>query len=124
MDEAAQLLVGEHDFASFCKVASARKLHEDGRSTSRYLRKVHVTHDVELGEPIVALDVTGNAFLHNMVRIITDTLVEVGRGHHDPAWVAEVLAACDRTAAAQTAPPEGLTFVDVRYPEGLLAAWE
>ena len=124
MDEAAQLLVGEHDFASFCKVSSARKLHEDGRSTSRNLSVVHVSRDVELGEPIVALDVVGNAFLHNMVRIITGTLVDVGRGFHEPSWVGEVLAACERTAAGQTAPPEGLTFMNVRYPEGLLEPWE
>lgn len=124
MDEAAQLLVGEHDFTSFCKVASGRKLLEDGRSLSRCLDVVHVSHDVEVGEPIVALDVRGNAFLHNMVRIICGTLVEVGRGLREPAWVGEVLAAKDRTAAGQTAPPEGLTFVDVRYPAGLLEPWE
>ena len=123
MDEAAQLLVGEHDFTSFCKVASARKLHEDGRSTSRNLRKVHVSRAEELGEPIVALDICGNAFLHNMVRIIMGTLVEVGRGFYEPSWVGEVLAACERTAAGQTAPPEGLTFMGVRYPEGLLEPW-
>ena len=123
MDEAAQLLVGEHDFESFCKVSSARKLHEDGRSTSRNLSTVHVSRDVELGEPVVALDVVGNAFLHNMVRIITGTLVEVGRGFHEPSWVGEALAACERTAAGQTAPPEGLTFMSVRYPEGLLEPW-
>ena len=124
MDEAAQLLVGEHDFLSFCKVSSARMMQEAGRSTSRCLTSVRVTHDVELGEPIVAIDVEGNAFLHNMVRIITGTLVEVGRGHREPAWVGEVLAARNRTAAGQTAPPEGLTFAGVDYPEGLLALWE
>ena len=123
MDEAAQLLEGEHDFASFCKVASARKLREDGRSTSRNLRVVHVSRAEELGEPIVALDICGNAFLHNMVRIIMGTLVEVGRGFHEPSWVGEVLAACERTAAGQTAPPEGLTFMGVRYPAGLLEPW-
>ena len=124
MDEAAQLLVGEHDFTSFCKVSSARKLREDGRSLSRNLSHVRVTATEELGEPVVAIDVTGNAFLHNMVRIMTGTLVEVGRGHHEPAWVTEVLDARDRTAAAQTAPPEGLTFVNVSYPSGLLTTWE
>ena len=124
MDEAAQLLVGEHDFTSFCKVSSARMLQEAGRSLSRNLSSVHVTRDVELGEPIVAVDVEGNAFLHNMVRIIVGTLVEVGRGQRDPQWVGEVLAARERTAAGQTAPPEGLTFMHVAYPEGLLRAWE
>ena len=124
MDEAARQLVGEHDFTSFCKVSSARMLEEAGRSLSRNLQSVHVSRDIELGEPIVAIDVVGNAFLHNMVRILTGTLVEVGRGQRDPRWVGEVLAARDRTAAGQTAPPEGLTFVAVRYPEGLLRPWE
>lgn len=124
MNEAASMLVGEHDFASFCKVSSARMLLEDGRSTSRFLEHVQVSNDAEMGEPVVAIDVRGNAFLHNMVRIMTGTLVEVGRGHRPPAWVAEVLAAKDRTAAGMTAPPEGLTFVGVSYPAGLLRTWD
>lgn len=124
MAEAAAHLVGEHDFTSFCKVSSARMLQEAGRSTSRYLSRVQVSRSCELGEPIVAIDVEGNAFLHNMVRIMVGTLVEVGRGNRPPAWVADVLAAKERTAAGQTAPPEGLTFMSVDYPDGLLRAWE
>lgn len=124
MNEAAQLLVGEHDFTSFCKVTSARMLKEQGRSTSRNVMSLLVTREQEMGEPVIAIDITGNAFLHNMVRIITGTLVEVGREHRDPAWVGEVLAAQNRTAAAQTAPPEGLTFTNVSYPDGLLSVWE
>lgn len=123
MDAAAAHLLGEHDFTSFCKVSSARMLQEAGRSLSRCLSQAHVSRDREMGESIVAIDIEGNAFLHNMVRIITGTLVEVGRGHRSPEWVAEVLAARDRTAAGQTAPPEGLTFVGVDYSEGLLTAW-
>jgi tRNA pseudouridine38-40 synthase len=124
LSEAAAHLVGEHDFTSFCKVSSARMLQEDGRSLSRNLQTVRVSATEELGEPIVAIDVTGNAFLHNMVRIITGTLVEVGRGHKDPAWMREVLDAKDRRAAGQTAPPEGLTFTNVSYPAGTLAPWQ
>jgi tRNA pseudouridine38-40 synthase len=124
MNEAAQLLVGEHDFTSFCKVTSARMLKEQGRSTSRNVMSLSVTREQEMGEQVTAIDITGNAFLHNMVRIITGTLVEVGREHRDPAWVGEVLAAQNRTAAAQTAPPEGLTFTNVSYPDGLLSVWE
>lgn len=124
MNEAAAYLVGEHDFTSFCKVSSARMLKEDGRSLRRNLQTVRVSAAEELGEPLVAIDVEGNAFLHNMVRIITGTLVEVGRSHREPSWVAEVLAARDRTAAGQTAPPQGLTFTGVDYPAGLLEPWE
>ncbi len=124
MNKAAVQLVGEHDFASFCKVSSARMLQEAGRSTSRYLSRVHVSNECELGEPIVAIDVEGNAFLHNMVRIMVGTLVEVGCGNRPAKWVSEVLAAKDRTAAGQTAPPEGLAFIGVDYPEGLLRPWD
>lgn len=123
MNEAAAYLVGEHDFESFCKVSSARMLHESGRSTSRYLSSVNVSCVTEVGEPLVAIDVEGNAFLHNMVRIMTGTLVDVGRGFHDPAWVEQVLEAKDRKAAGMTAPPEGLTFVGVDYPDGMLQTW-
>ncbi len=119
MDEAAQALVGEHDFKSFCKASSA-----EGKPTCRNVRSLRVRRMEEAGEELVALDVTGNAFLHNMVRTIAGTLVEVGRGHRDAAWVARALEARDRSAAGPCAPAKGLTFVGVDYPEGSLAPWE
>lgn len=119
MDGAARALEGEHDFKSFCKAVSA-----EGKPTHRYLERVHVHEEQECGERIVCVDVKGNAFLHSMVRTITGTLVEVGRGHHDAAWVAAALSACDRKAAGPCAPAKGLTFVGVDYPEGLLEPWE
>lgn len=119
MNEAAQALVGEHDFKSFCKAISA-----EGKPTRRYLERVQVSEQEECGEQIVCIDVVGNAFLHSMVRTIAGTLVEVGRGHRDSAWVAEVLAACDRKAAGPCAPAKGLTFTAVTYPEGLLTLWD
>ena len=79
MDAASQALVGEHDFRSFCKATSAHLLEADGRSTCRCLSSVRVSRVCEAGEELVAVDVTGNAFLHNMVRIIVGSLVEVGR---------------------------------------------
>ena len=124
MHEAAQCLVGEHDFRSFCKVSSAEAILADGRSTSRELTHVSVGREREAGEDLIVLDVTGNAFLHNMVRAITGTLVEVGRGHRSPSWVSEALEACRRTAAGPTAPALGLTFERVDYPDGALAPWE
>ncbi len=120
MHEAAQCLVGEHDFASFCKASSAQLLAADGRSTCRYLSEVSVSRIVEAGEELVVIDVQGNAFLHNMVRAITGTLVEVGQGRRDLTWVAQALAKRDRTAAGPTAPACGLTFEKVIYPEGSL----
>lgn len=119
MHEAAQALVGEHDFKSFCKAISA-----EGKSTTRYVESITVSCQEECGEQIVCIDVVGNAFLHSMVRTIAGTLVEVGRGHRDATWVAGALAACDRTAAGPCAPAKGLTFTNVTYPEGLLRIWD
>lgn len=123
MDEAAQALVGEHEFMSFCKADSAELLHEQGLSTSRCLTSIHCQRVMEAGEELVIIEVTGNAFLHNMVRIIVGTLVEVGRGHRPASWVEEALSAHDRRAAGPTAPAQGLTFADVAYKPGTLALW-
>ena len=71
----------------------------------------------------VVVDVEGNAFLHNMVRIIVGTLVEVGRGNRAVSWVGEALEACDRGAAGPTAPACGLVFEAVSYDEGVLVPW-
>lgn len=118
MARAARPLVGEHDFRSFAKASSVAD-----KVTSRHVGRIDVTRVREAGEDLVAVDVVGNAFLHNMVRALVGTLVEVGRGHRPEAWPAEVLAARDRRAAGQNAPAKGLTFVEARYPEGLLAPW-
>ena len=83
-----------------------------------------VHEEDECGERVTCIDVVGNAFLHSMVRTITGTLVEVGRGQRDAGWVAKALAACDRKAAGPCAPAKGLTFVGVDYPEELLEPWE
>ena len=124
MGEAASALLGEHDFRSFCKASSAGLLEADGRSTCRRLSAVSVVRAREAGEELVAIDVRGNAFLHNMVRVIAGTLVEVGRGHRDASWVARALAAHDRSAAGPTTPAHGLTFEWVGYPEAALVSWE
>jgi tRNA pseudouridine38-40 synthase len=108
MREAAQSLVGEHDFAAF------RAAGCTARGTVRRIERIDVA---ELpGEPaMVALDVHGNAFLRNMVRILVGTLVEVGQGRRSVGQVAEILAGRDRTKAGITAPAHGLELVSVRY---------
>ena len=116
MEEAAQALVGEHDFKSFCKVESAL-----GRSTCRRVSEVSFERRTELGEDLLAFTITGNAFLHTMVRTIMGSLVEVGAHRREPAWLGEAMEACDRSAAGPTAPAKGLCFVDVSYDEGVLA---
>lgn len=115
MARAAACLVGEHDFKSFCKVASA-----EGKPTCRNVMAVSLERTRELGEDVLAFTITGNAFLHSMVRTIVGTLAEVGLGRRPPEWVAEALAACDRRAAGPTAPAQGLTFMSVEYPSGAL----
>lgn len=118
MDEASRCLIGEHDFKSFCKAASAV-----GKPTSRNVISLTISQIEEAGEPLVAVDICGNAFLHSMVRTIVGTLVEVGRGRKEPQWVEEVLAACDRRAAGQCSPAKGLTFTGVAYPPEALTPW-
>lgn len=109
MQEAAQSFVGEHDFESFrsaqCAAAHAR----------RFLWAVNVSQ----AEHEIQIDVRGNAFCHNMVRIIAGTLVEVGIGKRRPEDISTLLLAKDRTKAGITAPPMGLTLEEVYYPDHL-----
>ena len=81
------------------------------RATVRTISGIAISTDDDL----VIIDVQGNAFLRNMVRILAGTLVEVGEGRRDPASMPELLAGGDRTAAGQTAPARGLTLVEVCY---------
>jgi tRNA pseudouridine38-40 synthase len=106
MHEAAQALVGHHDFSAFraaeCQSPTAlRRLHEI--AVARDGAQVEVT-------------VRANAFLHHMVRNIVGSLLLVGRGERPVDWIAGVLAARDRTRAGPTAPPQGLYFAGAEYP--------
>lgn len=115
MEAAAACLVGEHDFKSFCKVASAV-----GKPTCRNVISVGFERGSALGEEHIAFTITGNAFLHSMVRTIVGSLVEVGCHRREPQWLADALAACDRQAAGPTAPAQGLCFMGVTYDDGAL----
>lgn len=106
MHTAAQALLGEHDFSSF------RDSQCQSPTPVRFLGAITVARR----GAFVVIDITGNAFLHHMVRNITGTLAEVGMGRQPVAWVAEVLAARDRKRAGMTAPAAGLCFVGPRYP--------
>lgn len=110
MREAAACLLGENDFRSFCLSASSA-----GKRTFRRLDAIEFSHEVHLGEECLVVRVVGNAFLHSMVRVIIGTLVEVGTGRRDRSWVAEALAARERSAAGPTAPAHGLTLWSVTY---------
>jgi tRNA pseudouridine38-40 synthase len=105
MRRAAAALVGEHDFASFCRNPGR------GRSTVRDVQRVAVRRDGDL----VAITFRANAFLHQMVRSLVGTLVMVGTGRLEPDAVEGILGARDRSAAPQIAPPNGLTLERVFY---------
>jgi len=112
MREGAAHLIGERDFKSFCLTEAAV-----GRRTFRRMDEIDISEEEHLGERCLVVRVVGNAFLRSMVRVVVGTLVEVGTGRRDPAWVADALAARDRGAAGPTAPAQGLTFWHVGYPE-------
>ncbi|BBP03642.1 tRNA pseudouridine synthase A [Sulfuriferula plumbiphila] len=107
MREAAQLLVGTHDFSAFRAAACQAK------SPLRELRCLEVRRH---GNRIV-FDLSANAFLHHMVRNIVGALVYVGKGQHPPYWVAELLQQRDRKLAAPTFAPDGLYLSAVQYAE-------
>lgn len=105
MQEAANHLVGTHVFTSLC---STKTVVED------HLRTIYAC-TIQEDHGIVSIEVTGNGFLYNMVRIIAGTLVEVGRGERDPHSIPVLLQTCDRRLAGPTYPPEGLTLLEVGY---------
>ncbi len=107
MLEGARHLLGEQDFTSF------RATQCQAKSPVRNLRSL----DIYRRGQLIVLDLKANAFLHHMVRNIVGVLIEVGRGAKPESWVADVLQARDRKAAAATAPSYGLYFVGVDYPE-------
>lgn len=109
MHEAAQCLLGEQDFSSF------RAAQCQSNSPNR---NIHFIHVHRYGD-FVVVDIQANAFVHHMVRNIVGSLCAVGRGEQDKAWLADLLAARDRTLAAATAKPNGLYLVNVAYPEEL-----
>jgi len=105
MQEAATLLLGEHDFSCFrdslCQAKSPIK-------TIEYL-------NITRSNNTVLLKVKANAFLHHMVRNIVGTLLRVGRGEREVSWVQDVLDSKDRRQAGPTSEPQGLYFVKAFY---------
>lgn len=134
MQQAAQSLVGEHDFATFGQPPQGKRQPERAgagqvdlkepvlgelqpsaaRSRRRTVRCVLVA---EWGgePPWLTFDIEANAFLYRMVRSIVGTLLQVGRGVMDVEEFVAVLASCDRSRAGPTAPPHGLCLMEVKY---------
>ncbi|MGP4113205.1 tRNA pseudouridine(38-40) synthase TruA [Streptomyces sp. 4N509B] len=113
MNRASALLLGEHDFAAFCR-------RRDGATTIRALRELRWER---LPDGVVEATVRADAFCHNMVRSLVGALLFVGDGHRPPEWPAAVLAARVRDSAVHVVRPHGLTLEEVGYPpEDRLAA--
>ena len=105
MQEAAQYLLGEHDFSAF------RASECQAKSPVKTLTHISMQQQGEL----INLDLTGNAFLHHMVRNIMGCLVYVGNGKHEPKWLQQVLDGRDRSKAAPTFAPDGLYLCHISY---------
>jgi tRNA pseudouridine38-40 synthase len=110
MSGAAQALVGEHDFSSFCRRP------KDQPEASLVRRVLHTAWVPEAEPGLLRFEIAASAFCHQMVRSIVGTLVDIGRGRTRSADLAEVLAAKDRAAAGNLAPPHGLCLWQVGYP--------
>lgn len=111
MHEAAQQLLGEHDFSAFRASAC------QSRTPVRELTSITVSRD---GDRVV-IECSANAFLHHMVRNIVGSLARVGQGEERPEWLGEILQARDRKLSGITAPAAGLTLTRVDYPPELLS---
>jgi tRNA pseudouridine38-40 synthase len=106
MNEAAGSLVGEHDFAAFCR-------RREGATTVRALRVLDWRRDAD---GVAVATVVADAFCHNMVRALVGALLAVGEGRRPAGWPAEVLAAAVRDPAVRVVPPHGLCLEEVGYP--------
>ncbi len=111
MRRAAKYFCGTHDFSAFMAAGGSQK------TTVRTVRACTVSQNPVLPEQI-AVEVEADAFLYNMVRIITGTLVEVGCGRMGAEEIPLAIESCDRRSAGMTAPPEGLFLKNVFFDNG------
>lgn len=105
MQEAVKYFEGEHDFKAF---------KASGTSSKSSVRTIYKAKVEKQGERII-IELTGNGFLYNMVRIIAGTLVEVGLGKIKPEEISEIIEKKERANAGKTLPPQGLYLVKVEY---------
>jgi tRNA pseudouridine38-40 synthase len=106
MNEAATLLLGEHDFAAFCK-------RREGATTIRELQRLAWAR---LPSGVLAASVSADAFCHSMVRSLVGALLAVGEGRKPVSWPAELLRSSSRASSVTVAPAHGLTLTQVDYP--------
>lgn len=108
MTEAGALLVGEHDFAAFCR-------RREGATTIRTLLELSTVRSPDDG--LLVTTVRADAFCHSMVRALMGALVAVGEGRHPAAWAREVLLARARDPRVKVMPAHGLVLEEVVYPD-------
>jgi tRNA pseudouridine38-40 synthase len=106
MNAAAGPLLGEHDFAAFCR-------RREGATTVRRLLRLDWSRDAS---EILVATVVADAFCHNMVRALVGALIAVGEERRDPGWPRQLLSAVVRDGAVHVAPAHGLCLAEVRYP--------
>ena len=106
MNEAARGLLGEHDFAAFCR-------RREGATTVRHLMRLEWARDAD---GVAVATVQSDAFCHNMVRALVGALLAVGEGRKPRSWPAQVLAAGVRDPGVHVVPPHGLCLEEVGYP--------
>ena len=106
MQEAVKYFEGEHDFKSF---------KSSGTSSKSSVRVIYKGEVIKQPNNRIFIELTGNGFLYNMVRIIAGTLVEVGLEKIEPKEITNIIEAQDRTLAGKTLPPNGLYLLNVEY---------
>ncbi len=110
MRQAAVYFKGRHDFKAFCSANTTTS------TTVRTIYDVKILEEkLEEGGRLVKLQITGNGFLYNMVRIITGTLLHVGIGKIEPEKIPGIIVGKERSMAGPTAPPEGLSLQKIVY---------
>ena len=108
--EVAGFIVGEMDFASFCKKREAEKIN-----TVRSINQVDIVKNGDL----IEINVAGNAFLHNMIRIMIGTILDMFKRNAEPELIKDIIARIDREYSGKTAPPCGLYLMEVVYKPAL-----
>ena len=106
MQEAVKYFEGEHDFKAF---------KASGTSSKSSVRTIYKAEVIDAGNERIYIELTGNGFLYNMVRIIAGTLVEVGLGKIEPNEIKTIIESKKRENAGKTLPPQGLYLVKVEY---------
>ena len=109
MEKAAEDLLGKHDFTAFSSAGS------DIKTTERIIYKAEITRK----DRYILIDIWGNGFLYNMVRIIVGTLADIGSGKLEPSVIKDAFIKKDRVLVGKTMPAKGLTMMEVLYDEDL-----